>query len=1105
METQPVNDLLLKLKGYKKKYYTNVLLKGSILCLSAVTAAFVTVSVLEYIGEFNTPTRATLFFSLIGVAGFSFIKWVALPIKQLLNIDRELSDEEASRQIGYYFPEVKDKLLNTLQLSQLNYSQNQLVLASITQRNSEIQHVPFTEAIRYQGNVRYLKRYLVAPLALLLLLFLINSHILTDSTTRIVNYNNTYTPSAPFIFSLQNPSLQAFKGDDLTLNLTIDGQSLPAEVYLVSNGRKHKMSSAEQGQFSYTYSRLTAKQNFHFEAAGYSSTDYDIQLLSRPVLRSFKVKLNYPKYLGRKAENLENIGSLTIPEGTGLAWNIETEEANTLNFNIQNSKSNAQKIGDNQFKFNLLASNSQTYEIQLNNSNSANKDKIQYNLNVIKDKHPSLTLEQFEDTVLYNYLLLGGSVSDDYGLSKLRVYYAKKSKKGNLGKYAYADIQLYPNQNNQNYFYQLNIDSLHLNAGEDLEYYIKVWDNDGVNGAKSTTSQVYTFSLPDKEAIKENLSNSLTETSDQFQKAMDESAKLNQELKQLKEKLKTKRELNWQDKKDINTILEQHKELNKNIEKLQKQFNETTDKMERFEKPNEELSKKLEQLDKLMEEMLDEETKKLMEELQKLLEENTDIDKFNEQLEQLEEKNETMEKELDRTIEMYKQLQFDRKLEEAIEDLKELAEEQQELSEETKEGDTPKEELQQKQEELNKKFEDVKKEMDDLEKINKTLENKKDMEDLSKSEESIDQKQQESSDQLQKGQKSKASKSQEDAAKKMEEMAQQMASMKQDMQEQQAQENLDDLRDILENLVTLSFDQEELMKEFQKVKQTDPRFVTLSQEQLKLKDDAQIIEDSLYALAKRVFEIQSFVTREVTEMKGHMDKSSDYLKQRKPGEASSEQQFAMTSMNNLALLLDDVMDQMQQQMAQQKPGDQMCNKPGQNPKPGKGKLGDQQKQLNDMIKQLKNGQKSGRELSQQLAKMAAQQEMIRRAMQEMKNQKGQDGKANQELGEQLKRLEELMEETEKDLVNKQLSEKTIKRQEDIVTRLLEAEKASRERDLDEKRESQTAKQINREAPKYDESYIKEKERQIELLKTIPPNLNPYYKHEVNEYFQSIEN
>jgi hypothetical protein len=72
-----------------------------------------------------------------------------------------------------------------------------------------------------------------------------------------------------------------------------------------------------------------------------------------------------------------------------------------------------------------------------------------------------------------------------------------------------------------------------------------------------------------------------------------------------------------------------------------------------------------------------------------------------------------------------------------------------------------------------------------------------------------------------------------------------------------------------------------------------------------------------------------------------------------------------------------------------------------------------------------------------------------------------------------------------------------------VTRLLEAEKAQRERELDDERESQQAKEFEREIPEAFEEYIKAKQKEIELLKTVPPKLNPYYKKEVNEYFKRL--
>jgi len=203
-------------------------------------------------------------------------------------------------------------------------------------------------------------------------------------------------------------------------------------------------------------------------------------------------------------------------------------------------------------------------------------------------------------------------------------------------------------------------------------------------------------------------------------------------------------------------------------------------------------------------------------------------------------------------------------------------------------------------------------------------------------------------------------------------------------------------------------------------------------------------------------------------------------------------------------LLSDVLKQMQEQMAQQmqnKPGqnNKMCNKPGQNPKPGLGQL---QKQLNQQMQQLMKSGKTGKELSEELAKLAAQQERIRKALSDLEQMQKQNGTHG--AGSDLNELNKQMEETETDIVNKRITQETLLRQQEILTRLLEAEKSVRERELDENRESNTATQKPNEVPPSFEKYIKAKEKQVDLLKTIPPALTPYFKQEVNEYFQMIE-
>jgi len=249
-------------------------------------------------------------------------------------------------------------------------------------------------------------------------------------------------------------------------------------------------------------------------------------------------------------------------------------------------------------------------------------------------------------------------------------------------------------------------------------------------------------------------------------------------------------------------------------------------------------------------------------------------------------------------------------------------------------------------------------------------------------------------------------------------------------------------------------------------------------------------------MGSRVYQIEPYITKELSDMLKYMKESNESIKARRKNYAVAKQQYAMTSMNNLGLLLDDVLQQMQEQMANKKPGQQMCNKPGSGSKPNLGKM---QKELNEMIKDLKKGQKQGRQLSQKVAKAAAQQQQIKEGLKQLKK----EGGSSKELQKQIKELERLMEQTERDLINKNISNQLINRQEQINTKLLEAEKASKKQDFDSKRESNTSTTKESTYPPAFNEYIKAKKKQIEMIKNIPPNLNPYYKEQVNKYFKRL--
>ena len=140
--------------------------------------------------------------------------------------------------------------------------------------------------------------------------------------------------------------------------------------------------------------------------------------------------------------------------------------------------------------------------------------------------------------------------------------------------------------------------------------------------------------------------------------------------------------------------------------------------------------------------------------------------------------------------------------------------------------------------------------------------------------------------------------------------------------------------------------------------------------------------------------------------------------------------------------------------------------------------------------------------AKQFAQMAAKQAALRKALREAKQKMQEQGRGKDAQG--LQDIMDSMNKVETDLVNKRLSNEMMKRQEQILSRLLEAEKAEREREFDNKRKAETASEKKRELPPSLKEYIKQREAELEMYKTVSPALRPYYKYLVDEYYKALK-
>lgn len=1097
--------LIGKLDEFIRKYYKNQLIRGAIYSFAAFLLSFILIDLTEYYFYLGIAARTSLFYLFL-LLNFSLIaRLVILPAVHYYQLGKIIDHRTAAEIIGNHFPQVKDKLLNTLQLRELaghSPDQTALISASIDQKIELLKPVPFTSAINLRENRKYLK-YALVPLGFILIIVFTAPSIITEGTHRLIRHQTHFEKTAPFQFLIQNAQLQVMQNEDFELDVKLTGDELPQEVYVEIDEHILKLEKSNKLRFTHLFKNLQKTKKFRLFANGFYSREYELKVSPSPTVLDFNVRMQYPAYLNRKTETLKNTGDLTVPAGTVLTWTFHTENTDEVRMLFEDMPANASSSDKRIYTYSKRAFRNTMYAIKPLNTEVRRKDSIVYHLEVIPDLYPSIEVQQREDSLSSKLFYFIGSIKDDHGFKQLSFNY--RFTNGERDKKLHAQpINIQKNHTEDQFFYYWNLGDINIQAGDELEYYFEVFDNDGVNGSKSTRSEIRTFKAPTLEQIEKQSEAGNNSLKEQMNEAIRKAEVVQRESKKLGEKLINKKNLSFDEKNAIKELLEKQQELMKSVEDIQKQHEMNNREQSEYIQPDERLLEKKEQLEELFNNLLDEKTKELMRQLEKLLQENNK-NLTQDQLEKLQLDNKSLEKELDRMLELFKQLEFDEKLSKTIEKLEQLSEEEKKLSEKSLDKQSDPAELKEQQDQLNKEFKDIGQDMQDLEQKNQEMEDPQDFESPEQEMQDIENEMNKSSDELQKGKSQKASQSQKSASDKMKKLSDKMKAMQADMAAEEMEVNMQALRDILENLIKVSFEQEKAMEDLKRTNVNDPKYLALAQKQKMLKDDLTMIEDSLFELSKKVPQIESYVNKEIASINQNVEKSIENLAERRIGEAAGRQQYVMTHVNNLAVMLSEALQQMQEQMMQMKGGGEgSCKKPKKGQKPGLQGLSKMQEELNKQLQQMKDGMKPGQkpgkgQLSEQMARMAAQQQAIRQALEQLSKE---DGSGSPKSGN-LDKLAKEMEKTETDLYNKMISQETLLRQKEIMTRLLEAEKAEREREYDNKRESKEGKEQDINYQIVFEEYKKLKLKELELIKTVPPSLNSFYKNKINTYFQEL--
>lgn len=1115
-----------KLEAFIRKYYANELLRGLLFFIGLGLVYFLFTLALEYFLWLPPLFRTVLFWLFIAVEVVLFIRFIAFPLLQLFRLRKGLDYAQASKLIGIHFPEVSDKLTNFLQLhAQSNDSE--LVLASIQQKASDLQPVPFATAIRLEKNWKYVPLALI-PIFIFAALWMTRTEFISDSWHRVVHHQTAFTPPAPYQFRLLTADLLARENEDFTLEMQVVGSVLPEQVQIEYNGMNYFMQETSVGTYTYVFERPTAPINFRFKGPKAISPSYELRVVEVPQIAQFEMYLQYPAYLKQKSTWVKGSGNATIPEGTIIKWQLATKATSTVYWTNGNQQSSFSKDAQN-FTFSSRIDESMAYQIVTSNDRVANYEKLDYRLQVIKDQYPSIEVQYAPDSLRLDHTVLVGRIADDYGFSSLKLIYhpqnqpeLAKSKQIAVGSGAYDQFVFqFPGE-------------LAVDPGVSYSFYFEVADNDALHGFKKTRSGVFADRMATDSEKQDQLLQQQQQGISGLQERLKQQEKQLQQLDGLKQLGKEKENLQYRDQQKIKDFLQDQKQQQELLKEFSKQLKENLEKFKSDEKDiqQENLEKRLEQAEKQAEQ-----NQKLMEELERLSE-KLQKDELFDKLDKHKQDAKSQSRNLEQLVELTKRFYVEKKAEQIADKIQELAEKQENLANK----DVPNEA--QEQQKLEKELEKLQEDMKELHKENEGLKDPMDIPDLQKESEQAKEEMQDAQEQMQKQNKAATQKSQKKAAEKLGQMSGQMQMQMQMQAREQMEEDTKALRQILDNLIAFSKAEEDVMKGFKASRRNDPTFSTKLKRQQDLRVQFKHIDDSLFALGLRNPRITSKITDEIEKVHYNVDKSLEYLADMQSAKGVSHQQYAVTSANVLADMLSEVMQQMLSAMSmsipasgqgsgkpmpnpgsgssmqlpdiiqkQQGIGQQMQQKmqegkgsedkngqkPGQKPKPGqegeKGKEGDKGKPG----QQGKDGKSSdgrfgegGEGEAESIMEIYKQQRQLREALEKELRKQGVSPYGQRTL-DQMKQVERM-------ILNQGFTRQNMERILNINYELIKLEKALQKQGEDNKRESQTNDKEflgnSQNLPKKLQDYL----NSIEILNRQALPLRPNFNQKVQEYF-----
>lgn len=1066
----------------------------------------------------DSTGRTLLFFlsSLILIA--LFLRHAAAPLLRLMGVLSAPGDFEIAGHIGTHFPTIKDRLLNLLQLHRDSSSGTspyspELIDASFQDLSDAISKVDFTTSVDASPVQRSLKLFALTGLGSLLL-FLSSPGGFLDSYHRILHFNQEFTAPALYTFEVLPGNREVVKGETVEVRVhvsttqTTDLSDLTLELLWrqegQSNFEKTGLRSQTGGVFQSTFNSLRASTEYFVKVADLESERFKLTVLDRPVLRSLQVRLDFPEYtrLPPRIQD-EFVGDVTALAGTRISLSgTASKDLARGEIVFGPNKTQPLNVRGDLFTANFTINEETDYSVSVRDEESlTNPDPIRYKIRIVPDDFPSVAILQPGrnlDIAGNQFLPLLIQAKDDFGISTLRLGYRLVHSRYEQPQETprFLSIPIPSSRNGQVEIpYTWDLSPLSLVPEDVVEYFAEVFDNDVIHGPKSGRSQMFLLRLPSLEEVFAESEKGQDQSIDDLKQTLQDAKELKEKLKSIQQDIRTNKEMDWQQQKKLEEMAKQYQELQKKLEEVKNNVDQLVQKMDQQNILSQETLEKYMELQQLFEQLDSAELQQIMKQMQQAMQQ-VNREQLQQALQKMTFSEERFRESLERTLNLLKRIQIEQKLDEVKKRAESLEAQQKDLQEQTaqaqndqgklnelakQQDDLARQEklLEEAARELQKRMEEFFAEMpaDKMQQLNEQVAGQK-----------IDQAMQQASSMMQQGKPQQAGAMQQQAQQNLQQMSEQLQSMQQEMLQQQMQHVMNEMRRAINNLLELSKREETLKQQSQSAPPNSPQLRQNAQDQLRLMQDLGNVIQGLSELSKRSFAVTPEMGKAIGEAFQKMQSAMSSLDARNGFMASQEQGSAMGSLNKAAMEVQNSL----QAMMQGGSG---------------GGMGGLMQQLQSMAGQQQsiNLQTQQMRAAAEAARLATEQEAVRKSLEQLNKEAQASGEGKRILGD-LDQIAREMQEVIRNLEQSNVNPETIQKQERILSRLLDASKSMRERDYEKRRRGETGTRVTGRRPgELDPSTLEGQSRiREDLLKAMEQGYSKDYQELIVRYFEELQ-